>query len=81
MLKAHSAVQSMRSGRTRGRVHITPKTAEKNFLKLFTSSSYMRGWYLFSGVVVTVVRSNGLRAPQHLNACDWVSRFTIDSTA
>ena len=50
MLKAHSAVQSMRSGRTRGRVHITPKTAEKNFLKLFTSSSSMRGWYRFKKI-------------------------------
>eukprot|EP00964_Phaeocystis_antarctica_P020043 scaffold11063_cov22-Phaeocystis_antarctica.AAC.1 len=34
MLEAHSAVQSRRSGRTRGRVHITPKTAEINFLKI-----------------------------------------------
>ena len=36
--------------------------------------------YLFSGVVVTAVRSNWLRAPQDLNACDWVPSFTIGST-
>ena len=43
--------------------------------------------FLFSGVVVTAilsyltaVRSNWLRAPQDLNACDWVPSFTIGST-
>jgi len=44
-------------------------------------TNYRLHRYLFTGVVVTAVRSNGLRAPQHLNACDWVPRFTIDSTA
>ena len=37
-------------------------------------------YHLFSGVVVTAVRSNWLRAPQDLNACDWVPSFTIGST-
>ena len=41
---------------------------------------YFDRGYLFSGVVVTAVRSNWLRAPQDLNACDWVPSFTIGST-
>ena len=40
----------------------------------------MNHTYLFSGVEVTAVRSNWLRAPQDLSACDWVPSFTIGST-
>ena len=50
---------------------------ECSYWTSFTNTSV----YLFSGVVVTAVRSNGLAAPQHLNTCDWVPRLTIDSTA
>ena len=49
-----------------------------NPYRILSNTTYRS--YLFSGVVVTAVRSNWLRAPQDLNACDWVPSFTIGST-